>query len=49
MKIVNDKTIYGRTFDFTGPDRYLLSELVDYIHKILDRPFIRRTNMGIYY
>jgi hypothetical protein len=49
MKIVNDKTIAGRTFDFANNEQYLLSDIVDYIHHILQRGFIRRHNMGIYY
>lgn len=41
MKIVNNKDIRGETYDFVGPDTYLLSEIIDYIYDVIQRPMKR--------
>jgi len=46
MKIVNNKDIKGTTFDFVGPESYLLSEIVDFIFQQLRRNNVKRTFMS---
>ncbi len=46
MKIVNNKDIKGTTFDFVGPESYLLSEIVDFIFQQLRRTNVKRTFMS---
>ncbi len=45
MKILHNKDIKGTTYDFVGPNKYLLSEIVDYIFHKIQRPNIKRTFM----
>lgn len=45
MKILHDKDIRGATYDFVGPKKYLLSEIVDYIFQRIQRPNIKRQFM----
>lgn len=45
MKIIHNRDIKGVTYDFVGPDAYLLSEIVDYIFQLLKRPNVKRTFM----
>ncbi|CAF0709967.1 unnamed protein product [Brachionus calyciflorus] len=45
MKIVNNRDIKAATYDFVGPDRYLLSEIVDYVFQLLLRPNIKRSHL----
>lgn len=45
MKIIRNKDIKGTTYDFVGPNKYLLSEIVDYIFQKIQRPNIQRTFM----
>lgn len=45
MKIVKDKEIKGVTYDFVGPDKYLLSDIVDYIFQLMQRTNIVRSNL----
>lgn len=44
MKILHNKEIKGSTYDFVGPDTYLLSEIIDYIFQIIQRP-VRRSHI----
>lgn len=41
MKIVKDKDIKGITYDFVGPDKYLLSDIIDYVFQLIQRPIVR--------
>lgn len=45
MKILHNKDIKGVTYDFAGPDKFLLSEIVDYIFQRIQRPNIKRSYM----
>lgn len=45
MKILYNKEIKGVTYDFVGPNKYLLSEIVDYIFNQIQRPNIKRQFM----
>lgn len=54
MKIVHNKDIKGMTYDFVGPQSYLLSEIVDFIFHKIQRPNIKRqfmtpTRLGLTY
>jgi len=45
MKILRNRDIKGLTYDFVGPDKYLLSEIVDYVYHRIQRANIKRTFM----
>ncbi len=45
MKIVHNKDVKGVTYDFVGPNKYLLSEIVDFIFHRIQRPNIKRQFM----
>lgn len=45
MKIIHNKDIKGTTYDFVGPDKFLLSEIVDYLFERIQRPNIKRSFM----
>lgn len=45
MKILRNKDIKGTTYDFVGPNKYLLSEIIDYIFQKLQRSNVQRTFM----
>lgn len=45
MKILHNKDIKGKTYDFVGPDKFLLSEIVDYLFQKIQRPNIKRSFM----
>jgi NADH dehydrogenase (ubiquinone) 1 alpha subcomplex subunit 9 len=53
MKIANNREIKGVTYDFVGPERYLLSEIVDYIFHLMrrqvKRDFMTPTRIGFTY
>lgn len=45
MKILENKDIKGATYDFVGPEKYLLSEIVDFVFHKIQRPNIKRQFM----
>jgi NADH dehydrogenase (ubiquinone) 1 alpha subcomplex subunit 9 len=45
MKIIRDKDIKGVTYDFVGPESFLLSEITDYINHLLRNENVKRTLM----
>lgn len=45
MKILHNKDIKGSTFDFVGPDTYLLSEIIDYMFQVIMIP-VKRSHIS---
>lgn len=39
MNIISDPDTQGKTYEFVGPKKYQLLELVDYLYRVMHRPF----------